>query len=82
MELHQQQKGKQDLQKEILSNLFSYREHREESPERIVRDCNNSSRYGFGHVVYEPPEDSMDEYTIDMNFSRREGEGGTSFPPC
>ncbi|KAJ1381901.1 HscB, C-terminal domain superfamily [Sesbania bispinosa] len=74
VDLHQQQKDRHDLQKEVLSTLFNYRQHSEESPRRTVKDLNlnlnNNSRYG--HVVFEPPKDSMEEYDIDMNFSRRE----------
>ncbi|KAK7302774.1 hypothetical protein RJT34_13670 [Clitoria ternatea] len=67
MELHQQQKEKQDLQTEVLSSLFNYRRHSEEAPKRIVKDLNKNSRYG--HVVFEPPK-GMEEYNVDMDFSR------------
>ncbi|XP_061375578.1 putative nuclear RNA export factor SDE5 isoform X2 [Gastrolobium bilobum] len=70
VESHKQQKERVDLQKEVLSTLFSYREHSEESPSRIVKGVKKNSRYG--HVVYEPPKDSMEEYKIDMNFSLQE----------
>jgi hypothetical protein len=67
-----------DIQKEVLSNLFSYREYVEEPRKRIVRDVNKKSPYGVGHVVFEPPKDT-EEHKIDMDFRRRENEDGTSF---
>ncbi|KAK7327896.1 hypothetical protein VNO77_21989 [Canavalia gladiata] len=70
MELHLQQKEKHDLQKEVLSTLFHYRAHSEEAPKRIVKDLNKNSRYG--HVVFEPPKDYMEEYNIDMDFTQLE----------
>jgi len=79
-ELHQQQKQKQkhDLQKEVLSSLFNYQGHSdvEEAPKRIVKDVNMKSR--FGHVVFEPPKDSPEEFNIDMDFSQPEDIDGTS----
>ncbi|KAK7412335.1 hypothetical protein VNO78_03789 [Psophocarpus tetragonolobus] len=70
-ELHQHQKQKHDLQKEVLSTLFHYHGHSEEvPPQRIVRDFNKKSRYG--HVVFEPPKDSPEEFNFDMDFSRPE----------
>jgi hypothetical protein len=40
---------------------------------------NKNSPYGVGHVVFKPPDDSTEEYKIDMDFRRRENEDGTSF---
>lgn len=74
MELHQKQKNRDDLQKEVLSALFNTRERSEESPRRTVKDVNKNSRY---RLVFEPPTDSMEEYKIDMNFSKRENVDGT-----
>ncbi|MCI25393.1 hypothetical protein A2U01_0046584, partial [Trifolium medium] len=76
VELHQQQKERHDVQKEVWSNLFSYREYVEKPPKRFVRDLNlnKNSPYGVGHVVFEPPNDSTEEYKIDMDFRRRENE--------
>ncbi|XP_004485769.1 putative nuclear RNA export factor SDE5 isoform X2 [Cicer arietinum] len=74
VELHQRQKERHDIQKEVLSNLFSYPEHFEEPPKRIVRGLNKNSPYGVGHVVFEPPKDSPEEYKIDMDFGRRANE--------
>jgi hypothetical protein len=79
LELHQRQKERHDIQKDVWSNLFSYREYVEKPPKRIVRDLNKNSPYGVGHVVFEPPDDSTEEYKIDMDFRRRENEDGTSF---
>ncbi|XP_027333997.1 putative nuclear RNA export factor SDE5 isoform X2 [Abrus precatorius] len=70
MELHKQQKGKHDLQKEVLSSLFNYHGHPEKAPKRIVKDLKKNSRYG--HVVFEPPKEYNEECKIDMNFSRLE----------
>ncbi|TKY71689.1 hypothetical protein E2542_SST00421 [Spatholobus suberectus] len=70
MELHQQQKQKHDLQKEVLSTLFNYHGHSEEAPRRIVKDLNKKSRYG--HVVFEPPKEFPEEFNIDMDFSQQE----------
>lgn len=67
-------KETRDIQKEVLSNLFSYREYVEEPRKRIVRDVNKKSPYGVGHVVFEPPKDTMEEHKIDMDFRRRENE--------
>ncbi|CAJ1961660.1 unnamed protein product [Sphenostylis stenocarpa] len=68
-ELAQQHKQKHDLQKEVLSSLFSYHGHsEEEAPKRIVKDLNMKSR--FRHVVFEPPKDSPEELNIDMDFSQ------------
>jgi hypothetical protein len=39
-ELHQQQKERHNIQKEVWSNLFSYREYVEKPPKRFVRDLN------------------------------------------
>ncbi|RDX83885.1 putative nuclear RNA export factor SDE5, partial [Mucuna pruriens] len=70
-ELHQQQKQKHDLQKEVLSTLFNYHGHSEEAPKRIVKDLNKKSQYG--HVVFEPPKDFPEEFNlIDTDFSRQE----------
>ncbi|KAK2372191.1 hypothetical protein QL285_073354 [Trifolium repens] len=74
LELHQRQKERHDIQKDVWSNLFSYREYVEKPPKRIVRDLNKNSPYGVGHVVFEPPDDSTEEYKIDMDFRRRENE--------
>ncbi|XP_045813155.1 putative nuclear RNA export factor SDE5 [Trifolium pratense] len=76
VELHQQQKERHDVQKEVWSNLFSYREYVENPPKRFVRDLtlNKNSPYGVGHVVFKPPNDSTEEYKIDMDFRRRENE--------
>ncbi|CAL5183426.1 unnamed protein product [Lathyrus oleraceus] len=73
-ELHHRQKERHDIQKEVWSNLFSYREYVEEPRKRFVRGENTSSAYGVGHVVFEPPEDSMEEYKINMDFRRRDNE--------
>lgn len=73
-----QQKGTHDLQKEVLSSLFNYHEYSEEPPRRIVNHVNTNSRYG--HVVTEPPEDSMKEYKIDMDFSRNVEGTSIHFP--
>jgi hypothetical protein len=80
-ELHQQQKERHNIQKEVWSNLFSYREYVEKPPKRFVRDLNlnKNSPYGVGHVVFKPPDDSTEEYKIDMDFRRRGNEDGTSF---
>ncbi|QCD76748.1 hypothetical protein DEO72_LG1g369 [Vigna unguiculata] len=69
-ELHQQQKQKHDLQKEVLSSLFNYQGHSEveKAPKRIVKDLNMKSR--FGRVVFEPPKDFPEELNIDMVFPR------------
>ncbi|XP_019426188.1 PREDICTED: putative nuclear RNA export factor SDE5 isoform X2 [Lupinus angustifolius] len=69
VELHQKQKQRDDLQKEVMTALFNSRDPLEESPKRIVKDVNKNSRYG---IVFEPPADSMDEYKIDMNFSQQQ----------
>ncbi|CAI8591153.1 unnamed protein product [Vicia faba] len=74
VELHQRQKERHDIQKEVWSNLFSYREYVEKPPKRYVRGENTSSAYGVGHVVFEPPKDSMEEYKINMDFRRRNNE--------
>ncbi|WVY95030.1 hypothetical protein V8G54_034118 [Vigna mungo] len=70
-ELHQQQK-QNDLQKEVLSSLFNYQGHSEveEAPKRIVKDLNMKSK--FGRVVFEPPKDFLEEFDVDMDFSRPE----------
>ncbi|TKY59414.1 hypothetical protein E2542_SST16503 [Spatholobus suberectus] len=70
MELHEQQRQKHDLQKEVLPTLFNYHGHCEEAPRRTVKDLKKKSRYG--HVVFEPPKDFPEEFNVDMDFSRRE----------
>jgi len=77
-ELHQQQKQKHDLQKEVLSSLFNYQGHSEveKAPKRIVKDLNMKSR--FGRVVFEPPKDFPEELNIDMVFPRPGNIDGTS----
>ncbi|KAL4349264.1 hypothetical protein AHAS_Ahas10G0024600 [Arachis hypogaea] len=75
VESHQKQKHKDELQKEILSALFKGYQRCEEAPKKTVKDLNNSSRYK--HVVFEPPEDTMEEYKIDMDFSLRDATNGT-----
>ncbi|XP_072085416.1 putative nuclear RNA export factor SDE5 isoform X1 [Arachis hypogaea] len=70
VESHQKQKHKDELQKEILFALFKGYQRCEEAPKKTVKDVNNSSRYK--HVVFEPPEDTMEEYKIDMDFSLRD----------
>ncbi|KAL2341905.1 hypothetical protein Fmac_009845 [Flemingia macrophylla] len=57
-ELHQQQK-------EVLSSLFNYQGHSEEAPKRILKDLNRKPHYG--HVVFEPPKESPEEFKIDMD---------------
>nr|KYP62930.1 hypothetical protein KK1_017490 [Cajanus cajan] len=72
-ELHPQQKQKHDLQKEVLSSLFNYQGHSEEAPKRIVKDLSKKSQHG--HVVFEPPKESPEEFKIDidlMDLSRLE----------
>ncbi|XP_020970478.1 putative nuclear RNA export factor SDE5 isoform X3 [Arachis ipaensis] len=75
VESHQKQKHKDELQKEILFALFKGYQRCEEAPKKTVKDVNNSSRYK--HVVFEPPEDTMEEYKIDMDFSLRDATNGT-----
>ncbi|KAK7246518.1 hypothetical protein RIF29_41387 [Crotalaria pallida] len=70
-EVHGKHKQREDLQKEIMTALFTAREPPEEPPRRTVKDLNKNSRYG---VVSEPLTDSMEEYNIeeykiDMDFS-------------
>ncbi|MED6130661.1 hypothetical protein PIB30_002775 [Stylosanthes scabra] len=64
------QKQKHELQKEILSAIFNGYERCEESPKKTSKDVNNNSSR-CGHVVFQPPEDTMEEYKIDMDFSLR-----------
>ncbi|XP_058750710.1 putative nuclear RNA export factor SDE5 [Vicia villosa] len=73
-EVHQRQKERHDIQKEVWSNLFSYREYVEKPPKRYVRRENTNLPYGDGHVVFEPPKDSAEEYKINMDFRRRDNE--------
>ncbi|KAK4271543.1 hypothetical protein QN277_020225 [Acacia crassicarpa] len=69
--LHCQSNGIEKLQKELWTSLFQVREHSEESPEKIMKDVNKFTPYRR-KVVSEPPEDSPEEFEVDINFSQQE----------
>ena len=76
MELHGQQKNRDEVQKEVLAALFNASERSEEYPRRIVKD--RSKCLPSWQVVGEPPEELMEEYQTEINYSQRENTDGTA----
>ncbi|KAI9121203.1 hypothetical protein K1719_008236 [Acacia pycnantha] len=70
VDLHCQSNGIEKLQKEVLTSLFQVREHSDDSPKKIMKDVKKFTPYR--KVVSEPPEDSLEEFEVDINFSRQE----------
>ncbi|KAI4296724.1 hypothetical protein L6164_036658 [Bauhinia variegata] len=69
-ELHGQERERANLQKEVLTALFTAHESSEESPRRTARDVNKFSSYG--QVICEPLEDSREDFKYTVKFSELE----------